>query len=87
MKEGSTSAISFKFTNTGKANLQIDLVTACKCTELDWPRGVVPPGGTGEIYVLFDSTGFEGEVLKVVDIIANTEPIVVEAKFKVFVYR
>lgn len=87
MKEGASSAISFKFTNTGKGDLKIDLVTACKCTELDWPKEVIPPGGEGEIYVLFDSTGFNGEVLKVVDIIANTEPIVVEAKFKVFVYR
>ena len=35
----------------------------------------------GKIIALFDSEGMEGPYTKTIDIIANTDPIVVEAKF------
>jgi hypothetical protein len=54
---------------------------------LDWPTEVISPGSSGRIKVIFDSTGFEGEILKTVDVIANTDPIVVEAKFKAVVIK
>jgi len=84
LTKGELHTLFFNFTNTGNQDLQIDLVTACKCAELDWPRNTVAPGQKGEIKVVFDSSTIDvGEIIKTVDIIANTDPLVVEAKFKV----
>ncbi len=84
LTKGELHTLFFNFTNTGNENLVIDLVTACKCAELDWPRTPVAPGQQGEIKVVFDSSTIEvGQITKTVDIIANTDPLVVEAKFKV----
>jgi len=79
--EGEKRSLVYQFTNTGRGTLQIDLASACKCTSLDWPSDPIEPGGGGEITVEFDSMGFRGEVLKTIDIIGNTDPIVVEAWF------
>ena len=84
LTKGELHTLFFNFTNTGNQDLLIDLVTACKCAELDWPRKAIAPGGKGEIKVVFDSSTIDvGEIIKTVDIIANTDPLVVEAKFKV----
>lgn len=82
MKE-KKKTIVFEFENTGTNSLIIDLVTACKCTEISWPESPLAPGERGEIVAIFDSSGMEGKYNKTIDIIANTEPIVVEAKFSV----
>lgn len=72
----------YQFTNTGDADLIIELVTACKCTQLDWTKEVIPPGEKGEIFVQYDSKdGKIGEFEKVVDIIANTKQVVNEVRF------
>lgn len=84
LSKGALHTLFFNFTNTGNQDLLIDLVTACKCAELDWPRSAIAPGQKGEIKVVFDSSTIDvGEIVKTVDIIANTDPLVVEAKFKV----
>lgn len=86
LKLGEEKSMEFSFENTGSANLEIELVTACKCTTLDWPRKLIAPGEKGVIFVTYDSTDQKlGELTKTVDIIANTDPIVVEAFFKVLV--
>jgi len=83
LTKGESHTLFFNFTNTGNQDLIIDLVTACKCTELDWPRKAIAPGEKGEIRVVFDSSTIDvGDIIKTVDIIANTDPLVVEAKFK-----
>lgn len=79
--EGESRSMVFNFTNTGSKTLQIDLATACKCTDLRWTQDPIPPGGKGTVEVEFDSTDFNGEVKKTIDIIANTEPLVTEAFF------
>lgn len=81
MKAGEKKKIVFEFENTGTDSLVIDLATACKCTEITWPMEPMAPGAKGEIIAIFDSAGMEGPYTKTIDIIANTEPIVVEAKF------
>ena len=59
-------------------------MTSCKCTKLDWPIKPVMPGEKGVITVTYDSTGQRlGQLKKTLDVIANTDPIVVEAFFKV----
>lgn len=83
---GETRDLVYNFTNTGSADLEIELVTACKCTTLDWPRKPIPPGGEGSILVTYDSTNQKlGPLTKTIDVIANTDPIVVEAFFNVVV--
>jgi len=81
IKQGDKKKLVYTFTNTGNAPLVIELATTCKCTDITWPKEPVPPGGKGQILAIFDSTDFEGVVKKSIDIIANTDPIVVEAKF------
>jgi len=82
IKKGDKMEIQYNFTNSGNADLEIELVTACKCTELTWTRETIKPGEEGVITAVFDSSNIDlGEIKKTIDIIANTEPIVVEAFF------
>lgn len=81
--QGEKKTITFEFVNTGDADLVIDLVTACKCTDISWPEKVIAPGETGTIVAVLDTNDMEGPYTKTIDIIANTNPIVVEAKFDV----
>jgi len=80
---GEKRKLVYQFTNTGSAPLKIDLVTSCKCTETVWPTEEILPGESGIISSIFNSAGMKGEYNKTIDIIANTDPIVVEAKFRV----
>ncbi|SDK62163.1 Protein of unknown function [Catalinimonas alkaloidigena] len=66
----------YKFENTGAAPLLIQSATAsCGCTVPTPPKDPIPPGGTGEITVEFNSTGRAGEqVNKTITVLANTEP-------------
>lgn len=84
VKLGEKRDLTFPFTNTGSADLLIELVTTCKCTSIDWPRSPIPPGGKGVITATYDSSAQKlGPVKKTIDVIANTDPIVVEAFFNV----
>ncbi len=83
MQQGEKKKLVYKFTNTGMTPLVIDLATACQCADITWPHQPINPGQSGEIVAIFDSAGMEGNYSKTIDIIANTDPIVVEAKFNV----
>ena len=86
MKHGDLREVLFPFTNTGDADLVIELVTACKCTEIEWPVLPIPAGGKGLIRAIFDSTTQKrGLLVKALDVISNTDPMLVEAKFSVLV--
>ncbi len=81
MKKGEKASHTYKFTNTGDTPLEIEIISACDCTTLEWAEGkIVQPGESGEIKATFDS-GHNGEdtgfVSKDITIVANTEPIVV----------
>jgi hypothetical protein len=82
LKQGEKRSHSFTFTNTGREDLIIELATACTCTSIDWPRKPIPPGGKGSIDIVFDSTTKKGQVSVDVDVISNTDPIVVTAVIK-----
>lgn len=48
----------FRFTNTGNAKLVINYVhPSCGCTNVEWPKDFISPGGTGEIKVTYDGNG------------------------------
>jgi hypothetical protein len=69
---------SFKFTNTGETNLVlIDVTGSCGCTVPEnWPKEPIPPGGTGQIDVEFNTHGKVGNTTKSVSVEANTNPTV-----------
>lgn len=65
----------FKLTNTGKSDLLIKNATAtCGCTVPDWTKAPIKPGETGEVKVIFDSTGKTGQQQKFINLVTNTEP-------------
>ena len=65
----------FTFKNTGKSDLFITSASStCGCTIPDWPKKPIPPGGTGEIPVIFNSANKSGKITKKVSIVANTQP-------------
>jgi hypothetical protein len=66
---------SFPFTNTGKGQLIITQAQAsCGCTVPTFPKEPIPPGGTGNIVVEFNTKGRSGNQNKTVMVQANTVP-------------
>lgn len=73
--EGEKVSYSFKFKNTGKADLIIsDAKGSCGCTVPQWPKSPIAPGGSGVIDVTFDSRGKSGMQNKTVTLITNAIP-------------
>jgi Protein of unknown function (DUF1573) len=96
IKTGDKPSQTFEFTNTGNADLDIDLVSGCDCTELDWTRSTVKPGQKGFVKAIFNTVKAEKEdhkkpLTKYVTIILkqnnpkNNAPINDEVKFDVFI--
>lgn len=80
---GDVYELVYVFYNIGDADLQIEMVSSCKCTDLAWTQDVIKPGEGGYITAIFDSKDQKlGDMEKIIDIIANTDPIVVEAVFR-----
>lgn len=76
VKDGEMVEHIFKFKNTGDQHLILINVTgSCGCTvPEDWPKHPLAPGETGEIKVVFNSSGRVGKVKKNVRVEANTNP-------------
>lgn len=73
--QGEKVAYSFKFKNTGNADLVITSARgSCGCTVPEYPKDPIAPGKEGKIDVIFDSTGKSGQQNKKVTIVANTLP-------------
>jgi hypothetical protein len=73
--QGEKVNYSYKFKNTGDANLIITSAKgSCGCTVPQWPKEPIPPGGEGKIDVVFDSNGKSGTQHKQVTVVANTVP-------------
>jgi hypothetical protein len=82
--DGERVSHTFKFKNTGKADLIISNATAsCGCTIPVWPKEPIKPGQEGEIKVEFNSKGKIGNVTKDINVIANTNPVQTILKIKV----
>lgn len=75
------------FTNTGATELQIELITACECTTLDWSRLPIAPGARSKISISYNSKDKEGPQIIDVEVIANTEPASTYTKFKLNVKK
>lgn len=73
--QGEKVSYSFKFKNTGKANLLIASAQgSCGCTVPHYPTTPIAPGNEGTIDVVFDSEGKEGVVKKTVTVVTNALP-------------
>ena len=72
MLSGEKTEYRFKFQNQGDKPLIIEEIkVSCGCTAVTVSQKKTPPGKEGEIKVIFDSLGFEGEVLKHIEIYTN----------------
>ncbi len=70
--QGEKVEYSFKYTNTGKADVVIeDAISSCGCTVPEWPKEPLKPGQSGYIKVIFDSAGKEGYTQKEVSLRLN----------------
>lgn len=72
--EGEKVGCIFTYTNTGDADLVISSASAsCGCTVPKFDKKPVPPGRSGTIEVIFDTSGREGVQTKTVVIQSNAE--------------
>lgn len=84
--EGQIVKYTYKFKNTGNADLVItDARGSCGCTVPTYPGKAIPPGGNGEISVQFDSNKRSGDQNKTVTLTANTSPTEFVLSLKGFV--
>ncbi len=76
LNEGDKPEHIFTFTNDGSEPLVLEKCKgSCGCTVPTCPKEPIPPGGSGEIKVVFNSKGKKNHQEKRVTITANTEPI------------
>jgi hypothetical protein len=71
--QGDKVEFTYHFTNAGNEPLIITNVqVTCGCTvPKGWPRDPIPPGGSGELTVSFNSAGKIGKQNKTVTIVSN----------------
>ena len=79
--EGEKVGYVFKFENQGTADLVIaSATTTCGCTVPEFDAKPIPPGGTGNIEVVFDTSGRNGMQTKTITVKSNARPSVVLLK-------
>ena len=72
VKEGAQVKHTFVLKNTGDAPIIISKVTAsCGCTQPEFSKSPILPGGTSEIHVTFNSEGQVGKQQKIITIQSN----------------
>ncbi len=75
IKQDTENKKIFTFTNTGSEPLLIEAANgSCGCTAPNYPKNPIPPGGTGEIEVVYKPGKQENAQNKTVTVVANTEP-------------
>jgi hypothetical protein len=76
--EGEKVSHIFTFDNRGTANLVItSALTTCGCTVPEYDTKPVPPGESGKLDVVFDTSGKDGMQTKTITVKSNAEkPIV-----------
>ena len=74
VKKGEKRQMFYEFTNTSGQDIQIDIVDACSCTTVDFPRGVIAPNGKGKLDVVFDSSDKDAdETIGITIVFKNTD--------------
>ena len=85
--KGEKVEFDYSFTNQGSEVIEIEIVSGCECTTLDWPRKKIHPGEVAAINVIFDSS--EKEESEVVDVditFKNIDPKTGDQIFKILTY-
>lgn len=77
--EGEKVAYTFTFDNTGAADLIIkSAVTTCGCTVPEYDSKPVPPGKSGTLEVVFDTSGRNGMQTKTITVKSNASiPVII----------
>ncbi|MBK8883128.1 MAG: DUF1573 domain-containing protein [Bacteroidales bacterium] len=79
--EGEKVGYVFKFENQGTANLVIaSATTSCGCTVPEYDSKPIPPGGSGTLEVVFNTSGRNGMQTKTITVKSNAQPPVVILK-------
>jgi len=88
VKKGESREFEFTFENTGSESIEIEIVSGCDCTTLDWPIRPIKPGETGTIKTTFDSTEKEESETVDVDItLKNTDKKTGRQIFKIVTFK
>ena len=79
VSEGEKLSYTFIFDNKGTGDLVItSATTTCGCTVPKYETKPIPPGSTGNLEVVFDTSGREGMQTKTVTIKSNAKiPVVI----------
>lgn len=56
VKKGETRQGTFNFKNVSDEDVQIEIISVCECTQVDYPTLPIKPGDTGKIDFTFDSS-------------------------------
>ncbi|WP_235296711.1 OmpA family protein [Portibacter marinus] len=85
VRKGEVKELEFTIENVGNAELAIEIITTCHCTELDYSTEPLAPGQRAVIKAKYNSGLKEEakEYREVINIISNVEHIVDEAVFTV----
>jgi len=85
--KGEKVANTFKFKNTGGADLIItDATATCGCTVPKYSRKPIKPGQEGEIEVIFNSAGRDGSQHKSISILTNAQPNTIRLEIEAEIY-
>jgi len=72
VKEGEKVASIFTFRNTGTGDLVINrATTSCGCTVPKYDTKPIPPGSSGSLEVVFDTSGRNGIQTKTISVHSN----------------
>jgi len=83
IEQGSDGSYVFKFKNVGNSPLILSNVrSSCGCTVPSWPKEPIPPNGTGEIKVTYN-TNIIGKFSKTITVYANAPTVVLRIQGEV----
>jgi len=79
VSEGEKLSYTFSFENTGKSDLILSSVsTTCGCTVPKYDRKPIHPGSSGNLEVVFDTSGKNGTQSKTITVHSNaSKPVVI----------
>lgn len=82
-EEAGRQSYNFAVTNTGNAPLVIqNIVASCGCTQPEWTKSPIPPGGKGVITAIYDPANRPGAFDKTLNVYTNSKPEVVVLRIR-----
>jgi hypothetical protein len=82
-EEAGKQSFDIVVANTGNSPLVIqNIVASCGCTQPDWTKQPIPPGGNGKITARYDPANRPGQFSKTLSVYTNSKPAVVVVTLK-----